>query len=251
MMTRVTVLLASQPGHENSALYEESLTEAYFGHLGRVEDLSRRAKVVALGKRDRTTAAEVEVFTASIEALFGNSAGARQHEAAAESLGGHPTVALALDGDLDMSTRVADGLANSATQGDFATEVWLPEVRAAIELKRGNPMGAVELLAPVTPYEADWTNRYKSACLRGEAYLAAHRGPEATAEFQKIINRPGVVLNSPIGALARLGIARSYALAGNATKAGAAYRDFLALWRGAVSGIPIFIAAKSDYAKLK
>jgi hypothetical protein len=48
--------------------------------------------------------------------------------------------------------------------------------------------------------------------VRGEAYRAAHRGSEAEAEFQKILDRPGIVLNSPIGALAHLGLARAYVL---------------------------------------
>jgi hypothetical protein len=93
--------------------------------------------------------------------------------------------------------------------------------------------------------------RFQAAYLRGEACLAEHRGQEAVAEFQKIIDNPGVVLDSPIGALARLEVARSYALAGNTTKAGAAYQDLLALWNDADPDIPIIIAAKSGYAKLK
>jgi hypothetical protein len=112
-------------------------------------------------------------------------------------------------------------------------------------------MRAVELLASVVPYEAGWDDRFQSAYLRGEAYLAAHRGQEAAAEFQTIVNHPGVVLTSPIGPLARLGLARSYALEGDNTKSGAAYRDFLALWKDADPDIPIFIAAKSEYAKLQ
>jgi hypothetical protein len=90
-----------------------------------------------------------------------------------------------------------------------------------------------------------------SAYLRGESYLAAHRGPEAAIEFQKIIDHPSVAFGNPIGVLARLGVARSYALEGDTTKSGAAYRDFLALWKDADPDIPIFIAAKSEYAKLK
>ena len=40
--------------------------------------------------------------------------------------------------------------------------------------------------------------------VRGEAYLAAHQGKEAAAEFQKILDHRGVVANEPIGALARI-----------------------------------------------
>ena len=89
------------------------------------------------------------------------------------------------------------------------------------------------------------------AFVRGEAYLAAHKGNEASAEFQKIIDHPGIVLNSPIGALAHLQIARAYAMQGDTAKAKAAYQDFLTLWKDADPDIPIFIPAKAEYAKLQ
>lgn len=87
--------------------------------------------------------------------------------------------------------------------------------------------------------------------MRGEAYLAAHRGSEAAAEFQKIIEHRGVALNEPIGALAHLGLARAYALQGDAAKARSAYQDLLALWKDADHDIPILKEAKAEYAKLK
>ena len=86
--------------------------------------------------------------------------------------------------------------------------------------------------------------------VRGEAYLAAHQGSEAAVEFQKILDHRGIVLNSPIGALAHLQIARAYAMQGDTAKAKAAYQDFLTLWKDADPDIPIFIAAKAEYAKL-
>jgi hypothetical protein len=96
--------------------------------------------------------------------------------------------------------------------------------------------------------------------LRGEAYLAGRRGNEAAAEFQKILNHPGVVLNEPIGALAHLGLARAYALEaqssqgaeahGACAKARTAYKDFLTLWKDADPDIPILKEAKAEHAKL-
>jgi hypothetical protein len=81
--------------------------------------------------------------------------------------------------------------------------------------------------------------------------LAAHQGTEAGVEFQKILDRRGIVLNQPIGALAHLQIGRAYAMQGDAAKARVAYQDFLTLWKDADPDIPILIAAKSEYAKLK
>ncbi len=63
--------------------------------------------------------------------------------------------------------------------------------------------------------------------------------------------RRGIVLNEPIGALARLQIARAYAMQGDTAKAKAAYQDFLTLWKDADPDIPILKAAKAEYAKLQ
>jgi hypothetical protein len=87
--------------------------------------------------------------------------------------------------------------------------------------------------------------------VRGEAYLTLHDSKAAAAEFQKFIDHRGVVMNFPWGALARLELARAYALQGDTAKAKAAYQDFLTLWKDADPDIPILIAAKAEYAKLQ
>jgi eukaryotic-like serine/threonine-protein kinase len=87
--------------------------------------------------------------------------------------------------------------------------------------------------------------------VRGEAYLAARKGGEAAAEFQKILDHRGLVLNQPIGALAHLGLGRAYVLQGDTVKAKAAYQDFLTLWKDADTDIPVLQQAKAEYAKLK
>jgi Tfp pilus assembly protein PilF len=87
--------------------------------------------------------------------------------------------------------------------------------------------------------------------VRGEAYLAARQGSEAAAEFKKILDHPGIVLNQPIGALAHLGLARAYVLQGDTAKAKAAYRDFLTLWKDADPDIPTLQQAKTEYQRLQ
>jgi eukaryotic-like serine/threonine-protein kinase len=81
--------------------------------------------------------------------------------------------------------------------------------------------------------------------------LLAQRQGGAAAEFQKILNWPGVVSNEPIGALAHLGLARAPAMNGETTEARTSYNKFLSLWKDADADIPILIAAKAEYAKLK
>ncbi len=87
--------------------------------------------------------------------------------------------------------------------------------------------------------------------VRGQVYLALHEGKEAAAEFQKFIDHRTIVANSPLAALAHLGLARAYAVQGETAKARTAYQDFLTLWKDADPDIPILIAAKSEYAKLQ
>jgi hypothetical protein len=73
----------------------------------------------------------------------------------------------------------------------------------------------------------------------------------AAAEFQKILDHPGLALNEPIGVLAHLGLARAYAFQGDTAKSRMAYQDFLALWKDADPDIPILQQAKAEYAKIQ
>jgi hypothetical protein len=87
--------------------------------------------------------------------------------------------------------------------------------------------------------------------LRGEAYLAAKQPSEAAAEFQKILDHPGLVENEPISSLAHLGIARALALAHDTPTAQASYASFLALWKNADPDLPILKEAKSESDRLR
>jgi eukaryotic-like serine/threonine-protein kinase len=134
---------------------------------------------------------------------------------------------------------------------------YLPTIRAKLAVNRRDASEAIESLSAASPNELGvssstfvGTGLY-SVFVRGEAYLAAHQGSEAGAEFQKILDHRGIVLNEPIGALAHLQIGRAYAMQGDTAKAKAAYQDFLTLWNDADTDIPVLIAAKAEYAKLK
>jgi len=249
-MTKFAASLAGHQGFETMALQEESHTEAYFGHLGRARELSQRAEDNAKREGDGATAANIHAAAAVLEARFGNLTVARQLAAAAP-LSGDAGMAAALAGDTDLATKMVERLASHSPAGGFFSKVWLPQVRAAIESKQGNLRRAVELLEPAAVYEAGWSERYASAYLRGQVYLDAHRGQEAVAEFQKVLDHRGVVLNSVIGALSHLQVGRAYAMSGDIAKARVAYQDFLTLWKDADPDIPILKQAKAEYAKLQ
>jgi hypothetical protein len=109
---------------------------------------------------------------------------------------------------------------------------------------------AIEALAAAAPYEFG-TGGLVPIWLRGEVYLVAHQDREAAFEFQKFLDHRGIVLNSPLGALAHLGLARAYSLSGDTANARTTYKDFLTLWKYADPDIPILKEAKVEYAKLQ
>jgi eukaryotic-like serine/threonine-protein kinase len=262
-MQRQVDWTTGKPGSEDSFLSYESDTEAFAGHLGKARELSRRAEDSARNAGENETAAEWEMNAALREAEFGDAAQARSATTAALALASTRAVqilaalVLARAGDSDRAQKMVDELQKQYPLNTKLNAYFIPTIRAAIEINRKNPAKAIEVLELALPYElgdadpdpVDGATMYP-AYVRGQAYLLLHQGNEAAAEFQKFLKHRGVVVNCPLGALARLGLARSYALQGDTAKARAAYQDFLSLWRDATPGIPILIAAKTEYAKL-
>ncbi len=161
---------------------------------------------------------------------------------------------MALSGDLRQAEALADDLAKRFPQDTLVNAVSLPLVRATMEIQQGNAPKAIELLQPATPYELGRRSGGVGPSVvyvRGQAYQRGGKGIEAAAEFQKILDHRGVFPTSPVHALAHLGLARAFALAGDTGKSRKAYQDFLALWKDADPDIPILQQAKAEYAKLK
>jgi tetratricopeptide (TPR) repeat protein len=158
---------------------------------------------------------------------------------------------LARAGDLAGSESLCAELVKERPSDTMVNRVDVPNARAAVELNRNNPAKALEILEPVRPYDVARIPRMLSAYERGEAYLALRRGKEAAAEFQKVLDHPGIVLNSILGVLAHLELGRAYAVAGDNDKARAAYQDFFALWKDADPDTPILKQARTEYAKLQ
>ena len=247
-------------GVEDSFLALEASTEANGGKLRKARELASRAITSAQQSQDNESAATHEAVWALWEALFGNSAVARKHAVAALALSTGRYIqpiaatALAIAGDATRAQSLASDLQKRFPEDTLLTFVHVPTIRAASEVNRKNPLRAIEILQPAISLELGENDEGFSLYavhVRGEAYTALRQGNKAAAEFQKILDHRGIVLNEPIAALAHLQIGRAYVMQGNITKARAAYQDFLALWKDADPDIPVLIAAKAEYAKLQ
>ena len=206
-------------------------------------------------------AAMWEAGAALREAFFGNAREAKEHAAAALDFSKGRAVkyavafALALGGNTTQSQAVAKDL-ERASEDTYDRFVNLPTLRALWALSHGDSANAVEALLIAAPYEmgvGSAIGKYGvlyPAYVRGQAYVMLGRGAEAAAEFQKILDNPGIVFADPVGAIARLQLARAFKVSGDTAKAKTAYQDFLALWKDADPDIPILKQAQAEYARL-
>ncbi len=259
--------LASKPGYEDAMLYQASDTAAFAGQFGKARDLTRRAVELAGRDGEKESAAECQAGGAVREALAGNRSLARQQALAALALSkgkdaeAISAVALGLAGDPTRASRLANDLSGQFPKDTVVQRIYLPIVHAAVALGKGGGVqdarNAVDALAEA--YDLGIPYSRVNFCpypvyLRGEGYLAARQGAAAAAEFQKVVDHPGLVVNQIIGALAHLGLARAYALQTQPDaliKARIAYQDFFALWKDADPDVPILKRARAEYGKIR
>jgi tetratricopeptide (TPR) repeat protein len=256
-MERQLDQVMGKPGYEDGFLSTQADTEAYYGHLLKAREFSRRAVESARGAEFKESAATWEANAALREAEFGNVSVARDvaMKAIAVAMSRDAVLlaaaALARTGNAAQTKKLVDKLNRDFPLNTIVQTYWLPTVRASLELSRGNPATATKLLETAAPYELGGGGYLYAVYLRGRAHLLARKGNEAAAEFQKIVDHRGIVLNFPTGALAHLGMARAYALAGDTVEATTKYEKFFALWKDADPDIPILKEAKVEYAKLQ
>ena len=237
-----------------------SNTEAYRGHLVKAREFLGRAVETARRENLNELAAQFQDGQAFTEAEFGSPDRARQAVAAALALSSGrrakvlAALALARAGDTSRAPTLADELNKKFPLDTMIQRYWLPTIHASIELARKNPPAAIEALRGASYELGNYLPGFGAlhpVYMRGQAYLKMRQGKEAAAEFQKFLDHRFIVLNSPLGALAHLDLARAYAIAGDTAKSRSAYQDFLALWKDADPDIPILEQAKAEYAKLQ
>ena len=265
-MAQLPSAAMGKPGTEGVLLAAQADTEAWYGKLKSARDLTWRAIDSAQRNDAKEAAANYQALAALREVESGYGEQARADAEAAEKLAPNRDVRamtaliLARGGGTAAAEKLAAELDKIFPLDTLVQSYWLPTTRAAVALQHKDPKQAIELLKAASGIELGQpTNLSVFLCpvyLRGEAYLMLRDGSAAASEFQKFINHYGLVGNFPWGALARLGLARAYALdaatdpaAGN--KARAEYQNFLTLWKDADPDIPIYKQAKAEYAKLQ
>jgi eukaryotic-like serine/threonine-protein kinase len=266
--------LGGNPDYENFGLALASDTEAYDGHLGKARELTRRAVESAIRVDSKESGAISQAIAAQREAAYGYPAEARL--AATQALKLTPdsqaveveaALAFAMAGDTARAESLTQELGKRFPLDTQMQSLWLPAIRTQLALDRTNPafvlnsaqVGSAIELGSIS-FVLNLSCLY-STYVRGKAYLAAGQGSNAAAEFQKILDHSGIVWNCWTGASARLGVARADALQARTsqgadsdaarTRALAAYKDFLTLWKDADSDIPILKQAKAEYTKLQ
>jgi predicted Ser/Thr protein kinase/Tfp pilus assembly protein PilF len=279
---------AGKPNYENWGLALASDTEAYGGRLAKARELTKRAVDAAIRADNKESGAIWQAIAAQREAAYGNTTEAQQTATQAlalapASLGAAAEAALAFA--MARGTARAESLArdlgNRFPLDTQMQSLWLPPIQAQLALDKKDPAAALSALQAASAIElGNILFLSNLSCLyptyvRGEAYLAAGQGSAAAAEFQKIIDHSGIVLNCWTGGLAHLGVARANALEAGYGHVGAdafvrtaeqssaadrdaarvralaAYKDFLTLWKDADPNIPILKQAKAEYAKLQ
>lgn len=258
-MTQQSDSVVGKGDPEAQMLELEAHSAAYFGRLKDSRELSRRAVASAKRAEESETAASFEANAALRETLFANASEAhlRAGSVPGTQMGRQAqyarSLSFAIAGDTASAQALADDLARRYPDDTLVNFNFLPTIRAQIALNRNDPSKAIDLLESARPYElsdVSW-GFLGPVYVRGEAYLMAHQGAEASSEFQKILDHRGIVGNFPTGALAHLQLGRAYAVMGENVKAKTAYQDFFTLLKDADPDIPILQQAKAEYSRLK
>jgi tetratricopeptide (TPR) repeat protein len=230
-------------------------TAAFSGQLRRAREFSSRAFELAEGRDLKDVAAQIAAGAAVRDALLGNCRQVKDQTGKALAISHSQLTmvtaaqALAACGEVSHTQTITGELATRFPTDTLLNKVSLPLVQARLEMQRGHPALAVQLLETAGPYEG--SALFQIAYLRGQAYLDLRRGADAAAEFQKILDHRGLQTASPFYPVAHVGLARAAALAGDTTTARRAYQDFFGLWKDADADIPILEQARREYEKVK
>ena len=244
-------LKANNPDDNRLQPEGQALEAAYYGKFGELRKAIEQGMERALSNSNKAAASDARDLQAKLEFLVGMEDQAKAHWNEAQKLNPsveHYYLTSASGVDADPSVRsLVDERAKANPQDTILNFVTIPGHTAALELHARNDAKAVAIMETARPFERAHTD---VIYLRGLAYLQMNSGREAAAEFQKLLDHPGLDIGDIDLPLSYVGAARGYALAGDVSKALKAYQDFLKLWKDADPDVPILIQAKQEYAKL-
>lgn len=259
-MQRILQGSSDVPGAQSLLLTEQANTEAYYGRFQKARELSRVAAEQLEHDGFLESAADCLAVAAVREAEIGAAARAHDYISRAFKLAhGRDVLALtalvtASVGDAKQAEIQSAALDKQYPSDTVMQQYWLPTIRAQMDLRQGKPLKAVEALKAAVSIEVAAPTfsvaTLYPAYVRGQAYLAAGEAARAIAEFQKLVDHSGLVLNFPLATLARLELARAYTRAGDSARARQSYQDFLQLWKDADPDVAILKQARLEYAAL-
>ena len=226
---------------------------AFSGQLRKAREFSATAFDMAQRRDLKEVAAQIAAGAAARDAQFGDCSRVKEQTAKALQLS-HDRITLSLSaqslaicGDTGQPKVFIDELARRFPTDSLVNQVRIPLIEAQLEMQRGNPAQAIQLLEKTRLYGRNIL--FPIAYLRGQAYLAEGKGTDAAAQFQEILDNRGWSALSYFYPLAYVGLARAAVLQGDAEKARKAYQEFFSLWKDADNDLTILIEAKKEYEK--
>jgi serine/threonine protein kinase/Flp pilus assembly protein TadD len=241
----------------NSAFGWQAHTSAFGGRIEAAHEQFRRGIQMSLRGNFEEVAAQLMLEDAETHAIVGQCAEARGEVPSGLALSRdnltleRASRVLALCGAGAEAAGLSSELARRFPEATLTVHAALPVTAALLALQRGGPSRGVELLEPARSYDRAPSVEFWPAYVRGLAYLQLKNGRTASLEFQGIVDHPGVVPASTLYPLARLGLARAAAMAGDKASAGKEYQAFLDLWREADSTLQPLKDARVEQSRLQ
>ena len=251
------VLAEGERGSDRKdVLFDHAVMETRQGCLRSAE----RLRLQAFGDPSKTTNIYLWVMRSALDnAEVGRDVQARRYESKADrsklDRDNKLVLALALarSGQTEEAGKLADQISAERPEDTLVQNYLVPTIRAAIKLEQHDPAAAIDLLRGTARYDLAYTESFDfvyPAYIRGLAYLKLGDGRSAAAQFQKLIDNPGLTVRHVTGPLAWLQLGRAQKMMGDEAAARKSYGTFLDLWKNADPDIPIYRQAKVEFAKL-
>jgi tetratricopeptide (TPR) repeat protein len=246
-----------KPQEEHVTVQWQVDTDSFGGEWRKSQEDLRRAVELTLRVEDKENAAIYTGYQAVNAAFLGQLAQAVSLAEAAPRMERNREVlfvaafALAIAGEAAKAQPLIQELEQQHPKNTIVNHAYLPEIKAAFALHKGDAQTALDLLEPARHFEPRPWDEFWTKTLRSMAYLKLGKGAEAAAEARKVIDHRGEGPLSLLWPLAHLNLGRASAMQGDTSQAKQMYDAFFKLWQNADADLPILIAAKREYAKLK